>query len=92
MANKNTDMGITLTGLVDLSQAQKDIDAFTSKKKDEHRKVVLPIEVETESAAKKLKTAIERGWIPEVENGMKKINTIIKKGITWDVDKEKFMG
>ena len=91
MPSKNTDFGITLKGLVDLSQAEKDITAFTSKNKDEHRKVVLPTEIETESATTKLKNAIEKGWIPEVEKGMKKINTIIKQGITWDESKKDFI-
>ena len=84
MPNKNTDMGITLTGLVDLSQARKDINAFTANSKDESRKVQLKAEVETESASKKLENAIKNGWIPKVEDGMKRINTIIKTGFSPD--------
>lgn len=78
MPSKSTDYGITLNGIVDLSQARKDIQAFTSKSKDEHRKVVLNAEVETKSASEKLENAINRDWIPKVENGMKRINTVIK--------------
>ena len=83
MPSKNTNYGITLNGLVDLSQARKDIEAFTSKNKNEHRNVLLKAEVETKSAAEKLENAINKDWLPKVENGMKRINTVIKTGLSF---------
>lgn len=84
MPSKNTNYGITLNGLVDLSQARKDIEAFTAKSKDARRTVELNAEVETKSASDKLENAIKREWVPKVEDGMKRIKTVITTGFNVD--------
>ena len=91
MSSKNTNYGITLNALVDLSQARKDITAFTSGEKDkEYRKVALKAEVDLKSASEKLETAINKHLIKKVEDGMKRVSTSIKTGLSATIDGKSF--
>ena len=91
MSSKNTNYGITLNGLVDLSQARKDIEAFTAKEKNrEHRKIVLNVETNIDAASKKLEEAIDKHLIKKVDEGMKRVSTSIKTGLSGSIDGKEF--
>lgn len=79
MATKNTDMGITLTGLVDLSQARKDIEAFTNNKGENRaRKIKFDADINLNEINNKLENAINKNLIKKVDDSMTRVSTKIK--------------
>lgn len=79
MASKSTDYGITLKGLVDLSQARKDIESFTNNQGENRaRKIVLDADIRLDEVSKKLDNAINKNLIKKVDDSMKRVSTKIK--------------
>ncbi len=79
MPSKSTNYGITLTGLVDLSQARKDIESFTNNKGENRaRKIVLDTDIKLDDISKKLDNAINKNLIKKVDDSMKRVSTKIK--------------
>ena len=80
MPSKNTDYGITLNGLVDLSQARKDIESFTrTDKNNRSRTIVLDADIKLDEINKKLENAINKNLIKKVDDSMQRISTKIKE-------------
>lgn len=97
MATNNSDFGITLKGLVDLSQARKDIEAFTNNKGENRtRKVIIDADIKLDKINEKLENAINKNLIKKVDDSMTRVSTKIKnefKTITqtmFDDDGNKF--
>lgn len=89
MPSKNTDYGITLKGLVDLSQARKDIESFTNNKGENRaRKIVLDADIKLDDVSKKLDNAINKNLIKKVDDSMQRISTKVKdfKKTLYDTD------
>ena len=79
MPSKNTDFGITLKGLVDLSQARKDIEAFTNNKGENRaRTIKIDADIELDKINKKLENAINKNLIKKVDDSMTRVSTKIK--------------
>jgi chromosome segregation ATPase len=89
MPSKNTDYGITLKGLVDLSQARKDIESFTNNKGENRaRKIILDADIKLDDVSKKLDNAINKNLIKKVDDSMQRISTKVKdfKKTLYDTD------
>ena len=84
MAIGNTDLGITLGARVDTSQAQKDINAFIrNDSENKTRKLVLNADINLNKINEKLEKAINtKGWTKQIEDGMQKISTSIRSGLS----------